>query len=95
MDSEDLMPEALRAMLPELELRWKTPERRLVLRRRRLLLGCLTATVSADLLVVELPEEEADLRGRRERGREERERKRTRGTRETRVLDQHRHLSSC
>lgn len=40
--------------------RRKTPERRLVWRRMRLLLGCLIATPSADLLVEELPVDEAD-----------------------------------
>lgn len=50
-------------MEPELEtgLRRKTPERRLVWRRMQLLLGCLMATPSADLLVDELPVDEADL----------------------------------
>lgn len=54
---------AVSAMEPELEAgpRRKTPERRLVWRRMRLLLGCLTATPSADLLVDELPVDEADL----------------------------------
>lgn len=54
------------AMEPELEVgtRRKTPERRLVCRRMRLLLGCLTATPSADLPVDELPVDEADLMNR-------------------------------
>lgn len=54
---------AVSAMEPELEAgpRRKTPDRRLVWRRMRLLLGCLMATPSADLPADELPEEEADL----------------------------------
>ncbi|AWP17251.1 Hypothetical protein SMAX5B_020278 [Scophthalmus maximus] len=50
-------------MEPELEAgtRRKTPERRLVWRRMRLLLGCLTAAPSADLPADELPVDEADL----------------------------------
>jgi len=60
MDSEAPNP-AVSAMEPEVEAgpRRKTPERRLVWRRMRLLLGCLTA--SADLLVDELPVDEVDL----------------------------------
>ncbi|TNN53948.1 hypothetical protein EYF80_035846 [Liparis tanakae] len=60
MDSEALNP-AVSAMEPEGEAgpRRKTSERRLVWRRMRLLLGCLTA--SADLLVDELPVDEVDL----------------------------------
>lgn len=56
------------AIGPESEAapRRKTPERRLVWRRMRLLLGCLTATTSADLLVHELPVDEADLVNRGE-----------------------------
>lgn len=61
-DSDDLRL-AVRAMEPELEAgpRRKTPERRLVWRRMRLLLGCLTTTPSADLLVDELPVDVPDL----------------------------------
>lgn len=63
MDSDDLML-AVSAMDPEAEVDVgprKTPERRLVWRRTRLLLGCLMTTPSADLLVDELPADEADL----------------------------------
>lgn len=63
MDSDDLML-AVSAMEPEVEVEAgprKTPERRLVWRWMRLLLGCLMTTPSADLLVDELPVDEADL----------------------------------
>lgn len=61
MDSDDLMP-AVSAMEPEEEMGpRKTPERRLVCRRMRLLPGCLMVTPSADLLVEELPVDDADL----------------------------------
>lgn len=66
MDSDDLRP-ACSAMEPEPEAgppRRKTPERRLVWRRIRLLLGCLTVTASADLQVEELLLDEADLNER-------------------------------
>lgn len=64
MDSDDLML-AVRAMEPEADVDVgprKTPERRSVWRRTLLLLGCLMTTPSADLLVDELPVDEADLR---------------------------------
>lgn len=63
MDSGDLIP-AVSAMEPSeawVGPRRNTPERRLVWRRIRLLLGCLTATASADLLVDRLPADKADL----------------------------------
>lgn len=63
-DNDDLSP-AVSAMEPEVEVevgvRRKTPERRWVLRRMRLLQGCLMATPSADLLADELPVDEAEL----------------------------------
>lgn len=61
-DRDDRSP-ADSAMEPEVDtgLRWKTPESRLVWRRMRLLLGCLTATPSADLQVEELPVDTPDL----------------------------------
>lgn len=54
---------AVSAMEPEVEVgpRRKTPERRLVWRRMRLLLGCLMAAPSTDLLVDELQVDGADL----------------------------------
>lgn len=66
-DSEDLTP-AGRAIEFEAGLRRKTPERRLVWRRMRLLLGCLTDTSSAYLLVDELPVDKTDLMRRGEGG---------------------------
>lgn len=67
MDSVARIPDAS-GMEPELEVgsRRKTPERRLVWWRMRLLPGCLTATTSADLLVEELPADVADLMKRGE-----------------------------
>lgn len=61
-DNDDLSP-AVSAMEPEVEVgvRRKTPERRWVFRRMRLLQGCLMATPSADLLADELPVDEAEL----------------------------------
>lgn len=61
-DSDDLKP-AVKAMGAELEAgpRWKTPEKRLVCRLTRFLLGCLMTTPSVDLLVDELPVDDADL----------------------------------
>ena len=73
LEMEVLMP-AGSAMEPALErgTRRKTPERRLVWWRIRLLLGCRTNTPSADLLVEELPVNEADLKNRGEGGQSER-----------------------
>lgn len=61
-DNDDLSP-AVSAMEPEVEVgvRRKTPERRWVFRRMRLLQGCLMATPSADLPADELPVDEAEL----------------------------------
>lgn len=66
-EREDRIPD-VRAREPAAGPRMKTPERRLVWRRMRLLLGGRTAAPSADLLVDELPVEEADLMSRREGG---------------------------
>lgn len=65
LDTEDLTP-GVSAIEPEEGPRWKTPERRLVWRRMRLLPGCRTATLSLDLLVEEEPVDEADLRNKGE-----------------------------
>lgn len=62
-DSGDLIP-VVSAMEPSeawVGPRRNTPERRLVWRRIRLLLGCLTATASVDLLVDRLPADRDDL----------------------------------